>query len=66
MSVRVNGDSMTLPAAMTVAGLVKHLGLHTGPVAVERNGAVVTRAQHAHTALADGDDIEIVHFVGGG
>jgi sulfur carrier protein len=42
------------------------LALGDGPVAVERNGDVVPRAEHASTRLERGDVVEIVHFVGGG
>lgn len=62
----VNGDPVEAPEGATVRALVEQLGLGTGPVAVERNGDVVPRKEHASTALADGDRIEIVHFVGGG
>ena len=47
-------------------GLIELYALGGGPVAVERNGEVVPRAEHATTALAAGDAVEIVHFVGGG
>jgi sulfur carrier protein len=66
MRVTVNGEGREVPDVLTVRGLVELLGLGGGPVAVERNGDVVPRAQHASTALAEGDVIEIVHFVGGG
>ncbi len=66
LHLRVNGDPLELPGPSTLRQLVEHLGLGTGPVAVERNGEVVPRKQHATTAVADGDTIEIVHFVGGG
>jgi sulfur carrier protein len=66
MKLRVNGEDMVLDEALSVRGLVEHLGLTEGPVAVERNGEVVPRADHATTGLADGDVVEIVHFVGGG
>jgi sulfur carrier protein len=66
MKLVVNGDPIEVAEAMTVRGLVEHLELGAGPVAVERNGEVVPRARHAETELADGDCIEIVHFVGGG
>ncbi len=66
MKVAVNGEPMDLKDGQTVRGLVERLGLHSGPVAVERNGAVVPRAQHANTSLSEGDIVEIVHFVGGG
>lgn len=62
----VNGDPVEAPEGSTVRALVEQLGLGTGPVAVERNGDVVPRKEHAATVLADGDRIEIVHFVGGG
>lgn len=66
MNVRVNGEAREVPAATTVRGLVELLGLTDGPVAVERNGEVVPRAHHTATPLAEGDVVEIVHFVGGG
>jgi sulfur carrier protein len=66
MNVRVNGDALELREGLTVALLVQELGLDRGPVAVERNGEVVPRAEHAATMLHEGDVIEIVHFVGGG
>lgn len=65
MELWVNGEKASVPDGLTVAGLVRHLGID-GPVAVERNVEVVPRAQHDVTALAEGDRIEIVHFVGGG
>ncbi|MBM4361670.1 MAG: sulfur carrier protein ThiS [Deltaproteobacteria bacterium] len=66
MKVTVNGEPREVPAGLTVRGLVTHLGLTDGPVAVERNREVVPRAEHESTALAEGDELEIVHFVGGG
>ena len=66
MNIKVNGDELDLSNGTTVRGLIEHLGLDRGPVAVERNGAVVPRAKHEVTAIAEGDAIEIVHFVGGG
>lgn len=66
MHVTVNGERREVPEATTVRGLVEILGLTDGPVAVERNGDVVPRAEHARTALAEGDVLEIVHFGGGG
>jgi sulfur carrier protein len=66
MNVTLNGEAREVPAATTVRGLVELLGLTEGPVAVERNGEVVPRAEHVATALAEGDVVEVVHFVGGG
>ena len=66
MQITVNGEAREVDNGITVRGLVEHLGLTDGPVAVERNREVVPRAEHPSTELAAGDVIEIVHFVGGG
>lgn len=66
MKITVNGESHEVADRTTVRGLIELLDLASGPVAVERNGAIVPRAGHADTALAESDVIEIVHFVGGG
>jgi sulfur carrier protein len=66
MQITVNGDAHDVPEGLTVRGLVEHLGLTEGPVAVERNREVVPRAEHSSTPLSAGDVLEIVHFVGGG
>ena len=66
MKLTINGDAQDVPADLTVSGLIEHLGLTDGPVAVELNRAVVPRAEHESAALREGDVVEIVHFVGGG
>ena len=66
MQLIVNGEAMTGVAAAHVAGLVAELGLDPRKVAVERNLEIVPRSLYAETALADGDRIEIVAFIGGG
>ncbi|MEZ4301184.1 MAG: sulfur carrier protein ThiS [Polyangiaceae bacterium] len=66
MRVQVNGEPKDIPDGTTVRGLVELLGLTDGPVAVERNGEVVRRARHTEEILAEGDTVEVVHFVGGG
>lgn len=66
MRITVNGEGREIPDQTTVRGLIELLLLADGPVAVERNGEIVPRAEHAASALAEGDILEIVHFVGGG
>jgi sulfur carrier protein len=66
MHLVVNGSPREVPEGLTVSGLIEHLELTEGPVAVERNLEVVPRAEHARTVLSEGDVVEIVHFVGGG
>lgn len=62
----MNGEKRELAERATVTALLDALGLGSTLVAVERNGAIVPRAQHAATQLAEGDKLEVVHFVGGG
>ena len=66
LSISVNGEHRRVPAGVTVAGLVQELGLDPGRVAVERNLEVVPRSTLTEVRVEDGDDYEIVHFVGGG
>jgi thiamine biosynthesis protein ThiS len=66
MVVTLNGEERGVPDGVTVRGLLEHLELATGPVAVEINRAVVPRAEHATRGVAPGDTVEIVHLVGGG
>ena len=51
---------------ITLALLIEHLGMKQDRVAVELNRNIVPRDQWAETNLAEGDRLEIVHFVGGG
>jgi thiazole synthase len=64
-SLTINGEPRR-SAAATIAALVEELGLKPEKVAVEHNGTIVPRSTLAEAALADGDSLEIVHFVGGG
>src|SRR5687768_7878191 len=65
LNLTVNGEPRR-SAAATIAALVEELGLKPEKVAVERNGVIVPRSTLGEVALADGDVLEIVHFVGGG
>lgn len=62
----VNGEPRALPEGATVASLLEEIGLAARKVAVERNAEIVPRSLYAHTALREGDALEIVHFIGGG
>lgn len=64
--VTVNGERRELPAGTTVADLLATLSQHPRMVAVERNGAIVRRANYGATVLAPGDRLEIVAFTQGG
>ena len=66
MNVQVNGKSMELPEGSTAASLLKHLSIEPERVVVEVNLTILRRHQLESTTLASGDQVEIVHFVGGG
>ncbi|SEG51184.1 sulfur carrier protein ThiS [Paenibacillus sp. UNC499MF] len=67
MKLRINGDDITVPETVhTVEGLISHLGLKRNLLIVETNGHILQGEDHADAPVADGDRIEIVHFVGGG
>ena len=65
-SITLNGESRALDAPLSVAGLLGLLELDIRKVAVERNMEIVPRSTYTETWLADGDELEIVHFIGGG
>jgi len=65
VSIILNGDERQVRAG-SIADLVASLGLDVKKVAVERNREIVPRSTLAEVALAEGDALEIVHFVGGG
>ncbi|MFZ5609857.1 MAG: sulfur carrier protein ThiS [Pseudomonadota bacterium] len=66
MAVTINGEAQHFEAALTIAQLLDRLSIDTAKVAVERNLAIVPKSAFAATRLADGDRLEIVHFIGGG
>jgi len=66
IQLRVNGEHRRVMAGMTLADLARELGLDPAKVAVERNLVVVPRSTLGEVRVEDGDELEIVHFVGGG
>jgi sulfur carrier protein len=64
--IHVNGESQELPDGLSLEDLVQRLSLPAARIAIELNKNVARRAEWATTILADGDRVEIVHFVGGG
>lgn len=65
-TIVLNGESRPTSEGQSVADLLRELSLDPRQVAVERNREVVPRVQHGETVLADGDQLEVVTFVGGG
>jgi len=64
--ITLNGDSRAIPDGLSVDGLLRHLGIESKKVAVERNLEIVPKSAFQATAVAEGDRLEIVAFIGGG
>ena len=66
MKIQLNGDPYELPAPATLTDLLARLDIDPRRVAIERNFVVIKRALYPATEITEGDEIEIVNFVGGG
>jgi thiamine biosynthesis protein ThiS len=66
MTIVLNGDRVDISGPLTLSGLLVQLGVDARRVAVEHNLNVVKRANYDTTQIQEGDQIEIVNFVGGG
>lgn len=66
MTITLNGEPHELRSPVTIAGLLAGLDIDPRRVAVERNFVVIRRDAYATTTIDDGDQIEVVNFVGGG
>ncbi|MCA8888891.1 MAG: sulfur carrier protein ThiS [Parvularculaceae bacterium] len=66
MELKINGENMRFDRPMTVGELIVALGLEPRKLAIERNLEIIPKSAYGQISLADGDRLEIVHFVGGG
>ena len=66
MTVIVNGNAKQCPDGISLAQFIEHLGLKGDRVAVELNKQIAARGRWSEMLLSEGDQMEIVHFVGGG
>lgn len=66
MELIINGNARQFPSPLTLCELIQQLGMKSDRVAVELNREIAPRDQWATTSLNQGDQLEIVHFVGGG
>lgn len=66
MRLQINGEVKELPSPLTLSDLIDQLDLPRDRVAVELNRSVVRRGDWPLVTLSEGDQLEIVHFVGGG
>ncbi len=66
MTITLNGDRFEVPGPVTVAELLQRLEIDGRRVAIEHNLVVLKRTAFDGTVVKDGDEVEIVNFVGGG
>jgi thiazole synthase len=66
LAIRVNGDAHRVSGDLSIAEMLQELGIDPSKVAVERNLEIVPRSTLGEVQVEDGDNFEIVHFVGGG
>lgn len=66
MQLTINGETRNVPGPATLSDLLTHLGLDPRAVVVEHNRTIVRKPQLPAVHVAEGDTLEIVHFVGGG
>ncbi len=66
MAMTINGVKKEISVQMTLLELLQQEGFQAERIAVERNGEIVPRASYGTTWIGDGDQLEVVSFVGGG
>jgi thiamine biosynthesis protein ThiS len=66
IEIVVNGETRNAPAGVSLGELLVLIGIEPGRVAVERNREIVPKGKWNSTTIGSGDELEIVHFVGGG
>lgn len=66
ISIMLNGAAQKLAPETSLDTLVAGLGRDPRGIAIERNGEIVPKSEHGTTTLQNGDQVEIVQFVGGG
>lgn len=66
IEIRLNGDARRVEGGRSIADLMADLGKDPRTLAVEHNGSILARDRWVETMLAEGDRLEVVHFVQGG
>lgn len=66
IEIVLNGRPRTVPAGLTLKGLLEHLDIHPRMVVAEWNREIVRHERYDEVPVSAGDTIELVHFVGGG
>jgi sulfur carrier protein len=66
VKIKINGEEREIVDGLSIAGLLEHLQIRPARVVVEHNRRIIARDAYGATMLAEGDALEVVHFVGGG
>ena len=66
MKITLNGEEMILDRQMNISALIEKFSLDQRKIAVERNLEIVPRSSFEEVEVNEGDNIEIIHFIGGG
>jgi thiamine biosynthesis protein ThiS len=66
LTIRVNGEPLEIAGPVTISTLLADLKIDSRLVAVEHNLMVVKKARYGDVMVHEGDEVEIVNFVGGG
>src|SRR5205823_13124398 len=66
IEIRLNGEKQQIPSPLSIVQLLEHFDLPKDRIAVERNRTVVPKPQRESVSVGQGDELEVVHFVGGG
>ena len=66
MKIRLNGDPFEIVNPLSISELLAHLNIDPRRVAVEHNLDIIKRARYDTTIINEGDEVEVVNFVGGG
>ena len=66
MQIRLNGEPYEVEPGTTLARLVEAISDEPRGIAIELNREIVPKSQHGAVILAEGDELEVVQFVGGG
>jgi sulfur carrier protein len=66
ITIRLNGESCVVESGERLVALLERMGARSGRVAVELNREIVPKAEYENVVLRDGDELEVINFVGGG
>ncbi len=66
MTIRLNGDPFELAGPLSISALLQQLNVDPRRVAIEHNLDIIKRDRYDSTMINEGDEVEIVNFVGGG